>query len=71
MVLNVGSGRRRYWRSSPPESMPLTNARPALRHVDDLAEFRWALAQLTVRQHAVLVLPAARPISRQVVNGDS
>ena len=28
----------------------------ALRHVDDLAEFRWALAQLTARQRAVLVL---------------
>ena len=28
----------------------------ALRHVEDLAEFRWALAQLTVRQRAVLVL---------------
>jgi RNA polymerase sigma factor (sigma-70 family) len=28
----------------------------ALRHVDDLAEFRWALAQLTPRQRAVLVL---------------
>ena len=28
----------------------------ALRHVEDIAEFRWALAQLTVRQRAVLVL---------------
>jgi RNA polymerase sigma-70 factor (sigma-E family) len=28
----------------------------ALRHVDDIAEFRWALAQLTARQRAVLVL---------------
>ncbi len=28
----------------------------ALRQVDDLAEFRWALAQLTARQRAVLVL---------------
>ena len=28
----------------------------ALRHVDDLAEFRWALAQLPARQRAVLVL---------------
>jgi RNA polymerase sigma-70 factor (sigma-E family) len=85
----------------------------ALRHVDDLAEFRWALAQLTVRQRAVLALrywadlpvgevadilgcssgtvtgtasravsrlaeiltsaeqPATRPLTRQVVNGDS
>jgi RNA polymerase sigma-70 factor (sigma-E family) len=89
------------------------NAALALRHVDDLAEFRWALAQLTARQRAVLVLrywadlpvvevadilgcssgtvtatasraagrlaeiltsgdrPAARPITRQSVNGDS
>jgi RNA polymerase sigma-70 factor (sigma-E family) len=85
----------------------------ALRHVDDLAEFRWALAQLTVRQRAVLALrywadlpvgevadilgcspgtvtgtafravsrlaeiltsaeqPAARPLTRQIMNGDS
>jgi RNA polymerase sigma-70 factor (sigma-E family) len=28
----------------------------ALRYVEDLAEFRWALAQLTVRQRAVLAL---------------
>jgi RNA polymerase sigma-70 factor (sigma-E family) len=28
----------------------------ALRHVDELAEFRWALAQLTARQRAVVVL---------------
>jgi RNA polymerase sigma factor (sigma-70 family) len=28
----------------------------ALREVDDLAEFRWALAQLPARQRAVLVL---------------
>jgi RNA polymerase sigma factor (sigma-70 family) len=32
------------------------DAARALRHVDDLAEFRWALAQLTARQRAVLVL---------------
>ncbi len=32
------------------------SAARALRHVDDLAEFRWALAQLTARQRAVLVL---------------
>jgi RNA polymerase sigma-70 factor (sigma-E family) len=31
-------------------------AAQALRHVDDLAEFRWALAQLPARQRAVLVL---------------
>ena len=85
----------------------------ALRNVDDLAEVRWALAHLTVRQRAVLVLrywadlpvsevadilgcssgtvtctasraagrlaeiltsgeqAATRPITRQVVNGDS
>jgi RNA polymerase sigma-70 factor (sigma-E family) len=35
---------------------PDQNAARALRHVDDLAEFRWALAQLTARQRAVLVL---------------
>ena len=29
---------------------------PALQEVDDLAEFRWALAQLPARQRAVLVL---------------
>jgi RNA polymerase sigma-70 factor (sigma-E family) len=32
------------------------SAARALREVDDLAEFRWALAQLPVRQRAVLVL---------------
>jgi RNA polymerase sigma-70 factor (sigma-E family) len=32
------------------------NAARALRDVDDLAEFRWALAQLPARQRAVLVL---------------
>jgi RNA polymerase sigma-70 factor (sigma-E family) len=32
------------------------NAAQALRDVDDLAEFRWALAQLPARQRAVLVL---------------
>lgn len=31
-------------------------AAQALREVDDLAEFRWALAQLPARQRAVLVL---------------
>jgi RNA polymerase sigma-70 factor (sigma-E family) len=32
------------------------NAARALREVDDVAEFRWALAQLPARQRAVLVL---------------
>jgi len=32
------------------------DAARALRYVDDLAEFRWALAQLTARQRAVVVL---------------
>ncbi len=32
------------------------SAARALRHVDDLAEIRWALAHLTARQRAVLVL---------------
>jgi len=32
------------------------SAAAALREVDDLAEFRWALAQLPARQRAVLVL---------------
>jgi RNA polymerase sigma-70 factor (sigma-E family) len=32
------------------------SATRALRQVDDLAEFRWALAQLPARQRAVLVL---------------
>ena len=32
------------------------SATRALREVDDLAEFRWALAQLSARQRAVLVL---------------
>lgn len=32
------------------------SAARALREVDDLAEFRWALAQLPARQRAVLVL---------------
>ena len=32
------------------------SATRALREVDDLAEFRWALAQLPARQRAVLVL---------------
>jgi len=32
------------------------NARRALQRVDDLAEFRWAVAQLPPRQRAVLVL---------------
>ena len=32
------------------------SATQALREVDDLAEFRWALAQLPARQRAVLVL---------------
>jgi RNA polymerase sigma-70 factor (sigma-E family) len=32
------------------------SAARALRHVDDLAEFRWALAHLPARQRAVLVL---------------
>jgi RNA polymerase sigma-70 factor (sigma-E family) len=32
------------------------NAAQALREVDDLAEFRWALTQLPARQRAVLVL---------------
>src|SRR5580698_4179626 len=32
------------------------DAARALREVDDLAEFRWALAQLPARQRAVLVL---------------
>jgi RNA polymerase sigma-70 factor (sigma-E family) len=31
-------------------------AAQALRHIDDLAEFRWALTQLPARQRAVLVL---------------
>ena len=35
---------------------PPTSATRALREVDDLAEFRWALAQLPARQRAVLVL---------------
>jgi RNA polymerase sigma-70 factor (sigma-E family) len=89
------------------------SAARALRHVDDLAEFRWALAQLTARQRAVVVLrywadlpvgevaeilgcssgtvtgtasravgrlaeilasgqqAATRPVTRQVMNGDS
>jgi RNA polymerase sigma-70 factor (sigma-E family) len=38
-----------------PEDADESAAR-ALREVDDLAEFRWALAQLPVRQRAVLVL---------------
>src|SRR6202034_2879897 len=32
------------------------NAARALREIEDLAEFRWALAQLPARQRAVLVL---------------
>ena len=32
------------------------NAARVLREIDDLAEFRWALAQLPARQRAVLVL---------------
>jgi len=32
------------------------SAAQALRHVDDLGEIRWALAHLTARQRAVLVL---------------
>jgi RNA polymerase sigma-70 factor (sigma-E family) len=43
----------------PPDGAAETadeSAARALREVDDLAEFRWALAQLPVRQQAVLVL---------------
>jgi RNA polymerase sigma-70 factor (sigma-E family) len=39
----------------PAEAADQSAAR-ALRQVDDLAEFRWALAQLPARQRAVLVL---------------
>jgi RNA polymerase sigma-70 factor (sigma-E family) len=48
--------RAELWpRDDGPEAADETAAR-ALREVDDLAEFRWALAQLPARQGAVLVL---------------
>jgi RNA polymerase sigma factor (sigma-70 family) len=38
--------------ADPPDE----TAMRALRGIDDLAEFRWALAELTPRQRAVLIL---------------
>jgi RNA polymerase sigma factor (sigma-70 family) len=56
-----GAGRRSWQQAElgPQPAVTETadeHAARALRHVDDLAEFRWALAQLPARQRAVLVL---------------
>ena len=57
IMLAAGPGSRRNWgrRSAGIDAADQSAAR-ALREVDDLAEFRWALAQLPAQQRAVLVL---------------
>jgi RNA polymerase sigma factor (sigma-70 family) len=48
--------RAELWPADDAAEAADESAARALREVDDLAEFRWALAQLPVRQRAVLVL---------------
>lgn len=48
--------RAELWPQGDPAEAADESAARALREVDDLAEFRWALAQLPARQRAVLVL---------------
>ena len=60
LVLHGADRRSRQKAELVPESARLDaadqSAARVLREVDDLAEFRWALAQLPARQRAVLVL---------------
>src|SRR5262252_8619279 len=60
LVLHGADRRSRQKAELVPESARLDaadqSAARVLREVDDLAEFRWALAQLPSRQRAVLVL---------------
>jgi RNA polymerase sigma-70 factor (sigma-E family) len=48
--------RAELWPRDGAAETPDESAARALQEVDDLAEFRWALAQLPARQRAVLVL---------------
>ena len=60
LVLDDAGRRSRQQAELGPQGAGLEaadeSATRALREVDDLAEFRWALAQLPARQRAVLVL---------------
>jgi RNA polymerase sigma-70 factor (sigma-E family) len=60
LVLDGAGRRSRQQAELGPEDVGIDaadeSATRALREVDDLAEFRWALAQLPARQRAVLVL---------------
>lgn len=60
LVLDDAGRRSRQQAELGPQDAGLDaadeSATRALREVDDLAEFRWALAQLPARQRAVLVL---------------
>jgi len=60
LVLHDADRRSRQKAELAPQDAGLDaadqNAARVLREIDDLAEFRWALAQLPARQRAVLVL---------------